>query len=415
MNVKEDGSDSRPPAGAAHPQHTRGGPPTHRSRLWCWLLFLIALALAIWFLKTQRGCTLLQPAGSGRASKTMPVPVGIATAVRGNMPVYLDGLGSVTALYTVTVQTRVDGQLMAIYYREGQQVHAGELIAEIDPRPFQVQLEQAEGQMAHDQALLANARLDLERYRTLATQEAIPKQLLDTQEAAVRQAEATIKTDQAAIDDAKLQLVYCRITAPISGVIGLRLVDPGNIVHISDTNGLLVITQVQPITVVFTLPEESLPAVLGKLRAGATLRVDAFNRDKSRKLASGRLLAVDNVIDQNTGTLRLKAEFENATNALFPNQFVNVRLLVEVRRNQVIVPTVAVQRGSQGTFLYVIKSGNTAEIRKVELGVTEGFQTSINSGLQAGENVVTDGSDKLRPGSLVMAKPEAPGPSSASK
>jgi multidrug efflux system membrane fusion protein len=321
----------------------------------------------------------------------------------------------VTALYTVTVQTRVDGQLMAIYYREGQQVHAGELIAEIDPRPFQVQLEQAEGQMAHDQALLANARLDLERYRTLATQEAIPKQLLDTQEATVRQAEATIKTDQAAIDDAKLQLVYCRITAPISGVIGLRLVDPGNIVHISDTNGLLVITQVQPITVVFTLPEESLPAVLGKLRAGATLRVDAFNRDKSRKLASGRLLAVDNVIDQNTGTLRLKAEFENATNALFPNQFVNVRLLVEVRRNQVIVPTVAVQRGSQGTFLYVIKSGNTAEIRKVELGVTEGFQTSINSGLQAGENVVTDGSDKLRPGSLVMAKPEAPGPSSASK
>ena len=331
------------------------------------------------------------------------------------MPVYLDGLGSVTALYTVTVQTRVDGQLMAIYYREGQQVHAGELIAEIDPRPFQVQLEQAEGQMAHDQALLANARLDLERYRTLATQEAIPKQLLDTQEATVRQAEATIKTDQAAIDDAKLQLLYCRITAPISGIIGLRLVDPGNIVHISDTNGLLVITQVQPITIVFTLPEESLPAVLGKLRAGAMLRVDAFNRDKSRKLASGRLVAVDNVIDQNTGTLRLKAEFENATNALFPNQFVNVRLLVEVRRNQVIVPTVAVQRGSQGTFLYVIKSGNTAEIRKVELGVTEGFQTSINSGLQAGESVVTDGSDKLRPGSLVMAKPEAQGPSSASK
>lgn len=345
----------------------------------------------------------------------MSIPVGVATAWRGDIPVYLDGLGSVTALYTTTVQTRVDGQLMGVYYREGQQVTAGDLIAEIDPRPFQVQLEQAEGQMARDQALLANARLDLERYRTLVTQDAIPKQVLDTQVATVQQAEATIKTDQAAVDNAKLQLVYCRITAPISGVIGLRLVDPGNIIHTNDTTGLLVITQVQPITVVFTLPEDSLPAVVGKLRAGAMLPVDAYNRDKSRKLASGRLLAIDNAIDPNTGTLRLKAEFENRKSSLFPNQFVNVRLLVDTMRNQVIIPSAAVQRGSQGTYLYAVKPDNTAEFRLVTPGVTEGIETSISKGLQEGETVVTDGTDKLQPGSPVAPKPEPARPSTIPK
>ena len=345
----------------------------------------------------------------------MSIPVGVATAWRGDIPVYLDGLGSVTALYTTTVRTRVDGQLMGIYYREGQQVTAGDLIAEIDPRPFQVQLEQAEGQMARDQALLANARLDLERYRTLVTRDAIPTQVLDTQVATVLQAEATIKTDQAAIDNAKLQLVYCRITAPISGVIGLRQVDPGNIVHASDSTGLVVITQVQPITVVFTLPEDSLPAVVGKLRAGARLAVEAYNRDKSRKLASGHLLAIDNAIDTSTGTLRLKAEFENRNSSLFPNQFVNIRLLVEIMHNQVIVPSASVQRGSQGTYLYVVKHDSTVEFRLVTPGVTEGTDTSITKGLQGGEIVVTDGTDKLQPGSMVASKPEPTRRSSISK
>ena len=408
-------SDPRPAMTAGHGTRDREGLPARRIRLTFWLLVLIAVVLAVWFLQAQRSGVHRQPATSRHAGGAMPVPVGVGTARRGDIPVYLDGLGSVTALFTVTIHTRVDGQLMGVYYREGQEVHAGDLIAEIDPRPFQVQLEQAEGQVARDQALLANARLDLERYRTLIAQEAIPKQQLDTQVAAVQQTEAAIKIDQAAIDSAKLQLAYCRITAPISGIIGLRLVDPGNIIHASDTSGLLVIAQVQPITVVFTLPEDSLPAVLRKLRAGAAMPVDAYNRDKSQRLASGRLLAVDNAIDPSTGTLRLKAEFENRQGSLFPNQFVNVRLLVDVRRNQVIIPSAAVQHGSQGTFVYVIKPDNSAELRPVTLGVSEGSDTSIGKGLQAGESVVVDGSDKLEPGSTVIAKQEATGPSPVTK
>jgi multidrug efflux system membrane fusion protein len=334
----------------------------------------------------------------------MVVPVAAAPAVRGNIPVYLDGLGSVTPFYTVAIHSRVDGQLMSVHFQEGQFVHAGDVLVEIDPRPFQVQLEQAEGQMAHDQALLSNARLDLTRYRTLLAQEAIPKQQLDTQVATVGQYDGAIRTDQAAIDNAKLQITYCRITAPISGRIGLRLVDPGNMVHANDTNPMLIITQMQPITVVFTLPEDSLPPVLRKLRAGARLPVDAYNRDRSQKLASGRLLTVDNQIDQTTGTLKLKAVFENREETLFPQQFVNVRLLVETRRNQVIVPSVAIQRGSQGTFVYVVKSDSTVEVRPVAAGVSEGGNTSIDRGLEAGEAVVTDGADKLQPGSKVTIR-----------
>ncbi len=409
------GAELRSGSSADGPTRNRRGLSARRIRLWFWLAALIAVAAAVWFLRAPSGSGRRQSATSGRSGKAIPVPVGVSTARLGDIPVYLDGLGSVTALFTVTVHTRVDGQLMGIYYREGEEVHAGDLIAQIDPRPFQVQLEQAEGQMARDQAALANARLDLERYRTLITQDAIPKQQHDTQVSLVQQTEAAVKSDQAAIDSAKLQLTYCRITAPIGGVVGLRLVDPGNIIHASDTTGLLVIAQVQPITVVFTLPEDSLPAVLGKLHAGVTLRAEAYNRDKSRKLASGHLLAVDNTIDPNTGTLRLKAMFENAKYTLFPNQFVNVRLLVEVMRNQVIVPSVAVQHGSQGTFVYVIKPDNTAELRPVTPGVSEGTDTSIGKGLQAGEAVVTDGSDRLEPGSAVTAKPEAAASAPVSK
>jgi membrane fusion protein, multidrug efflux system len=333
------------------------------------------------------------------------VPVSAAKAYRGDIPVYQTGLGSVAAFYTVTVRTRVDGQLMDVFVREGDFVKKDELLAQIDPRPFQVQLDQAEGQMARDQALLTNARLDLQRYQTLIQQEAIPKQQLDTQVSTVAQSVGNVKTDQAAIDSARLQLTYSRITAPIGGRIGLRQVDPGNIVHASDTTGILVITQLQPIAVLFTIPEDNLPPILKKLRTGARLPADAYNRDSSIKLDSGTLLTVDNQIDPQTGTSRLKAVFNNRGGLLFPNQFVNVQLLVDTLRGQVIIPAAAIQRGQQGTFVYVVKADNTVEARPVAPGIAVGEIASIQSGLNAGETVVTDGTDKLQPGSPVRVRP----------
>lgn len=372
-------------------------------RFWFWmcLLILILMTGGVWIFQSWRTRAQSRKAGT---PPPMPTAVAVAPARRGNMPVYFDGLGSVIAYSTVTVRTRVDGQLMNVYFSEGQYVKANEVLAEIDPRPFQVQLEQAEGVMARDQANLNNARTDLERYRTLLKQDAIPEQQLATQGATVNQLEATIKSDQASIDFAKLQLTYCRITAPISGRIGLRLVDPGNIVHASDQNGLIVITQLQPIAVLFTLPEDALSSVLERIRSGQILRADAYNRDRTKKLASGSLLTVDNAIDPNTGTMRLKAVFENRENTLFPNQFVNVRLLLELKRGQVIVPSSTIQRGPQGTYVYVIKQDHTAELRTVEVGIIEGEATSIRKGLNAGEILVTDGADKLKPGSMVSVR-----------
>jgi len=265
-------------------------------------------------------------------------------------------------------------------------------------------LEQAEGQMAHDQALLANAKVDLARYKTLLAQDAVPEQQLATQASTVEQYQGAIKTDQGAIDNAKLDLVYCHITAPIAGRVGLRLVDPGNIVHATDTNALVVIAQVEPITVVFTLPEDSLPPVLQKLHAGAKLQVIAYNRDRSQKLDSGTLLTSDNQIDQTTGTLKLKAIFDNKDGRLFPMQFVNVRLLLEIRRKQVLVPSVAIQRGAQGTYVYIVKPDNTADVKVVTVGISEAGNTSIDKGIAVGDNVVTDGADKLQPGSKVTIR-----------
>ena len=373
-----------------------------------WLLFVcVAAAGGLGYYLMQTG-DAEQPSQAQRPgarrqgfdpSRAMPVTAVPAKA--SDVSVYLKGLGSVLPIATVTVRTRIDGQLMKVLFREGQIVRAGDVLAEIDPRTYEAQLQQAEGQMARDRALLANAQIDLERYRVLFRQDSVAKQQLDTQEALVRQYEGTVKIDQAAIDTAKLQLTYCRITAPISGRLGLRLVDPGNIVRAGDASGLVVITQLQPIGVVFTIPEDNLPQVMQKLRAGDKLPVDAYDRSDKAKLASGTLLTVDNQIDPATGTVKLKAQFANADNGLFPNQFANVRMLVDVKRDATQVPGAAIQRGTPGTFVYVVKPDNTVTVRIVKPGPIQGDNVSIEQGLEPGEQVVVDGADKLREGAKV--------------
>ena len=337
--------------------------------------------------------------GPNAAGRSMPVVV--APAKKGDVGVYIAGLGAVTPLATVTVKSRVDGQLMKVLFHEGQVVRAGDLLAEIDPRPYQVMLDQAQGQMVKDQALLKNAQIDQERYRVLFEQDSISKQQLDTQTSLVRQYEGTVKVDQSAIDNATLQLNYARISAPASGRLGLRQVDPGNIVHASDASGLVVITQLQPIAVVFTIPEDSLPPVMDKLRAGEKLKVDAYDRADKTKLASGTLLTVDNQIDPATGTVKLKAQFANQENALFPNQFANVHMLLDLRLDATLIPSAAIQRGTPGTFVYVVKPDNTVTVRVVRPGPAQGDNVSVEAGLAPGEQVVVDGADKLREGAKV--------------
>jgi multidrug efflux system membrane fusion protein len=346
------------------------------------------------------------PARSSPAAPP-PVPVVVAAVRTTDMPVYLTGLGAVVPLNTVTIKSRVDGQLMSVHFREGDLVENGALLAEIDPRPFQAQLEQFEGQLARDQALLDNARVDLQRYQVLWSQNAIPKQQLDTQVSLVRQYVGAVKNDQGLIESTKVQLVYCRITSPVSGRVGLRLVDPGNIVHAADTTGIVVVTQLQPITVVFTIPEDSIPGVMDKLRRGVRLAVEAYDRAGQKKLSTGSLLTIDNQIDPATGTVKLKAVFSNADGALFPNQFVNARLLLDVQRGAAVVPAAAIQRSPQGPFVYVIKPDQTATARRVTLGATDGGDVAIASGLASGEHVVVDGADRLRDGARVTPRSAA--------
>jgi len=413
MTIPEKTSEPVPdplPAGQHGPEQPIPGRRKRHGLIW--VLFLLAIAgvtgYAVWRAgqpaSAAKGGGGGFGAGGGRGAALGPVPVVVSKVARSSIPVYLNGLGNVSPYYAVTVKSRVDGQLMKIHFNEGDLVHEGQVLIEIDPRPYQVQLALAQATLAHDQALLANSKVDLNRYQQLVKTDAIPSQQLDTQTALVAQYEATIKQDQANIDNARLQLTYSTITAPITGVLGLRLVDPGNIVHASDANGMITITQLQPISVLFTIPEDSLPQVVQKLRAGMHLPVDAYNRDLSKKLASGMLLTLDNQIDSTTGTSKLKAVFDNKDNTLFPQQFVNISVLVDTLTNQLVVPNVAVQNGQQGTFVYVVDDDSRVHLKTVQVGITTAASADILSGISDGDRVVIDGTDRLVEGAVVRVR-----------
>ena len=372
--------------------------PSRRSwlRRLFWVLLVVAIiGAAVWYYPRPES----QPKTGGRNQG--PAPVAVATVQKGDMPVTLSGLGTVTPLATVTVKTQINGYLTEVAFQEGQMVKKGDFLAQIDPRPYQVALEQAEGQLAKDQALLKNAQLDLQRYNTLVAQNSIAKQTRDTQVSLVAQDQAAIKTDQAQVDAQKLNLVYAHIVSPVTGRVGLRQVDAGNYVQTSDPNGIVVVTQLQPISVIFTLPEDNLPAVMKQVHAGATLSVTAYERTGTTELGKGRLETVDNQIDTTTGTVKLRAIFDNEQEILFPNQFVNIQLLVDTLHDSDIVPRAAIQHGAPGAFVYVVKPDQTVAVQKVKVGPADGQNIAVLDGLQPGEKVVVDGTDRLREGAKV--------------
>jgi multidrug efflux system membrane fusion protein len=370
---------------------------------WIWFLVLILAAAAAYYFypkgaATEAGTTPSESGKSGKKKGGGLAPVVAVKATRGNIGVYIDDPGLIVPIYTELVKSRVDGQLMAIHYNEGDLIQKGQPLVDLDDRPFKVALEQAEGQMARDQALLDNAKVDLARYQTLLAQNAIPEQQLATQKALVSQYEGTVKTDKGMIDSAQLNIVYCHITADITGKAGLRLVDPGNIVHAADTTGLVVITQVEPISAVFPVAEDQLPAVSKHFRGGEKLTVEAWDRDGRSKLAVGTLATMDNQIDPSTGTLKLRAIFDNKDNSLYPNQLVKNRLLVEMKRGVVLLNTAAIQLTGSGKYVWMLNPDSTVSVRNIGTGTTEGDQTEITSGLEAGDNVIMTGVDKLSEG-----------------
>lgn len=412
------------PRPAAPKEVQKSPPPPAPKRDWRWLVWLVAvvvIAVAVYYywpqIKNFAPGNIAPPSAAKGRGKGGPVPVIASRIKKGSISIYDNGLGAVTPIYTVTVQSRVTGQLMKVLFKEGQLVKEGDLLVEIDPRPYQVALDQAEGQLVHDEALLKNAHVDLDRYKILLAQQAIPEQQYATQEALVTQYDGTIKTDQAAIDNAKLNLVYCHITSPITGVVGLRLVDPGNIIQSTSTSGLVVITQIDPISVIFTVAEDQLPPVVEKIHAGQKLQVEAWDRENKNKLAQGTLETIDNQIDPTTGTVKLRAIFDNKGAKLFPSQFVNARLLVDQKHNVVLAPTATIQRNSQNTYVWLVKPDSSVTIRPVTTSTLEGDQTEITSGLAEGDEVVMVGVDKLQEGSRVNAQvpgeaPSIPAPNS---
>jgi len=379
---------------------------TSSARKYWWLSAVCLVIFGLYFF-------VIRPQSDANSKKAVPamppVPVTAAAVKKKDLGVYITGIGSVVPLNTVTVKTRIDGEVVKVLYHEGQIVTHGDLLVQIDPRPYEVQLTQAEGQLMKDKALLKNAQVDFERYRTLWAQNSIPEQQLATQDSLVHQYEGAVKTDQGVIDNAKLDLIYSRITAPISGRVVLRLVDPGNIVHATDTTGMVVITQLQPITVIFPVSEDDLPKVLKSLKTDKKMTVEAYDRDQQNKLATGVLLAIDNQIDPNTGTLKIRASFPNKGNELFPNQFVNARLFTDYLHDALVVPSEAIQRGPQGAFVYVVKADNTVTMRPVGLGVTQEGETVVKTGMATGDLVVIEGADRLREGSKVETKSKGGG------
>ena len=393
--------------------HSMQSSVSHKSRRWLvgLLVLLIALGLCWWLWPSAaKKAATDQPAGhAGRSGmmrpgfggSTQPVPVRVSEVKQGDFPIYYKALGTVTALNTINVRSRVAGELVKVYFKEGQMVKAGELLAEIDPRSYQNALLQAEGTLLQNQAQLKNAQVDVQRYRGLYAEDSIAKQTLDTAEALVSQYQGTVKTNQAAVNDARLNLDFTKIRAPISGRVGLRQLDVGNLVAANDTTALVVITQTEPIVVAFTLPETNLALVLERYRSGAKMPVQAWNRGDTKELAVGVLSSIDNQIDITTGTLKFKALFENRDQALFPNQFVNVHLLADTLKNVVLAPTAAIQYGTNGSFVYAMDGDNKVKIRSIKVGATDGDVSVIEEGLKPGDRVVLEGTDRLRDGGAV--------------
>jgi multidrug efflux system membrane fusion protein len=384
------------PGGVAPRPRKRGSRLS--SLIWAGVVILILVGIA-WFVHSRTP-------QDRRATRSTSVSVVTAPVQQGDLPVTLNALGTVAPLATVTVKTQISGRLMSIGFQEGQIVKAGDFLALIDPRPYEIALEQAQGQLVRDTALLHDAQIDLARYRTLMAQDSIPQQQLDTQEYLVRQYEGTVRSDEAMVKNARLNVEYCHIVSPVSGRVGLRQVDQGNYVQPSDPSGVVVITQLQPISVIFTLPEDNVPTVMKRLATGASLPVTAYDRALTTKLAVGTLLTVDNQIDTTTGTVKLRAQFDNRDNGLFPNQFVTALLLVDTLKGATLVPTAAVQRGAPGTFVYVVNSERLVGLRPVKLGPTDGDRVAVLSGAKPGEQVVVDGADKLRDGAKVTLASE---------